>query len=199
MGLFSNIIRNAVSDGISEGIRRAAGNAVEKAVTPAAERWADRTADSLDKAAGNAEAENTGNAFANLERAANNYAQQLEKASNEIGYSVSEGGTSIGAPVLEGSFDGIPGVFPAWTCGGTDPEVESGDTTDKNGNPYVFFRCDCEPEDLKRYIAVLENDGFTRDPEYSDKWFKRVSGTKYVFDTTEAFSSGGMCVCFYTD
>ncbi|MBR6358937.1 MAG: hypothetical protein IKS11_04720 [Lachnospiraceae bacterium] len=94
---------------------------------------------------------------------------------------------------------GFTDVFPEWNCGGSEYEIQVGESNDKNGNPYVFFNCDCEEEDLGRYISVLESNGFSRDPVYSDKWFKAVGGKKYVVDITDAFASGGMCICLYTD
>lgn len=85
MGFLKNIIKKGVSEGISKGVRDAVGSAVEKAVNPVAEKWANQTAQDLDTAAGavNAEAKQTGGAFANLRRAAENYANALDTAVKE--------------------------------------------------------------------------------------------------------------------
>lgn len=82
MGFLKNVIKKGVSEGISKGVRDAVGNAVEKAVNPVAEKWANQTAQNLDNAAGavEAEAKGTGNAFENLRRAAENYANALDEA-----------------------------------------------------------------------------------------------------------------------
>lgn len=88
MSFLKNMVKNAVGEGISKGIKDAVGSAVEKAVNPAAERWANSAAKQMDEATGQmnsaAQAVNTanaeaGNAFANLQRAAQNYASTLEK------------------------------------------------------------------------------------------------------------------------
>lgn len=97
--------RNAVSDGVNRGIRNAVSGAVEKAMNPVAEKWANKAADNLDQAAGNAEttARETNGAFANLRRAAENYASAVEKASGQTG--TSAGSYASGTRYVD---DGIP-------------------------------------------------------------------------------------------
>lgn len=107
MSFLKNIVKNAVSDGIGKGVRDAVSGAVEKAVNPVAEKWANQTAQDLDKAAGNvsAEAKETNNAFSNLRRAAENYANAMDQAAKEAGFentSNNSGNSEIYAD------DGIP-------------------------------------------------------------------------------------------
>lgn len=95
MGFLKNAIKGGISkgisDGIGKGIRDAVGGAVEKAVNPVAEKWANQTASDLDNAAGTVHegSKQTNSAFANLKRAAENYANELDKAAKDSGYAQS--------------------------------------------------------------------------------------------------------------
>lgn len=86
MGFLKNAIKKGVSDGISsgigKGIRDAVGGAVEKAVNPVADKWARQTASDLDSAAGQVQsgAKQTNGAFADLKRAAENFAGSVNQA-----------------------------------------------------------------------------------------------------------------------
>lgn len=82
MGLLERAIRR----GVSQGVGKAMGDALSKAIEPHAAKLADKTAQRIDEAAAkNAEYENKRRssgfegAFANLERAANDYATELGK------------------------------------------------------------------------------------------------------------------------
>ena len=97
MGFLKNALNKALSDGVGKGIRDAVSSAVEKAVNPVAEKWANQAADDLDKAAGSAEAgvKETNDVFANLRRAAENYANVMEKAAKDAGYTDTGSSSSI--------------------------------------------------------------------------------------------------------
>lgn len=118
MGFLSNIIKSGISDGISKGINEAVGKAVEKAVAPAAERWANKTAEHFDSAAQSVEEAEKAGVFANLQRAAENYASALEHAAEGMegqaaSSSVSSEKTGTAAYFAQVIKEGIPGAEAA--------------------------------------------------------------------------------------
>lgn len=200
MGFLKNIIKKGVSDGISQGIRQAVGGAVEKAVNPVAEKWANQTAQSLDSAAGTtqADAQATNNAFANLQRAAENYANVMEQAAKDAGYTPDTANGEV--PYGESPFDEfyvyVPEVFPEWICGGSDHELRCTGNYDSKGKEIVTLRCSGSPIVLGRYLALLEQNGFVQN---YDAWKKTVNGTTYCLDTTDACVDGAITISFYTE
>lgn len=81
----SNFLKRAIRDGVRKGIGDAVGKAVQKAVEPHATQLTNKAAQYFDQAAGNASQEvkrttsGLEGAFANLERATQNYATQMSK------------------------------------------------------------------------------------------------------------------------
>ena len=78
-----SFLKRAISRGISEGIGKAVSQAVTKVVEPKATEYANKAAQRLDNAANSNEAKvaksGLEGAFANLERAAQNYATEMSK------------------------------------------------------------------------------------------------------------------------
>lgn len=166
MGLFSKIIKDAVG----EGIGNAVGKAVEKAVAPAAEKLANLSAEHLNSAAGAIEKndreikESSGNlngAFANLEKAAENYANAAASAywSNALG------------------------AFPMWTLSPIK------DTSDEDTAEYlrISISIDATEDMLEKYIELLKINGFSGDCQIQRK---TLNGTEYVVDFTFALDVG---------
>lgn len=165
MGLFGNIIKNAVG----EGIGNAVGKAVEKAVAPAAEKLANKAAEQLNTASNTIESTNENkteasssldNAFANLEKAAERYANNV--------------GTIAWNEAL--------GVFPKWEF------TPITDSTDDEGDDYflITITVTANQNMLDQYRDILKSNGFGGSDQIMRK---TVDGVEYCVDFTFAESS----------
>lgn len=201
MSFLKNIIRNGIRDGVSKGIRDAVGGAVEKAVAPAAEKWANKTAENLNTAAGAVEAntKEVNGAFANLQKAAENYAAAMEKAAKEAGIPTENAVTGAEVPDGMCPFDEfrvyVPEVFPEWRCGGSEHSLFERGVKDGNGREIVSLRCTGTQDNLDRYLNLLRMNGFSQN---GDTWEKNADGLTYCLDTTDACEDGSILISYFT-
>lgn len=189
MGFFKNIIGNAVGDGISKGIKSAVSGAVEKAVNPVAEKWANKTAEDLDKAAEATESniKETNNAYANLQRAAENYAATMEKAAKEAEANLDAANNpnyqvTGDYGCFTDEWNVYLGGFPEWTVGGTELAItELTGTTCTDGSPYCVISGDDFAAYVSKYLELLLRNGFIFD-EAAGSYKREFEGTRYTVD-----------------
>jgi len=173
MGLFSNIIKNAVGEGIGNAVSKA----VEGAVAPAAEKLANAAADHLNasadvvKESAEATEENKSTlagAFANLEKAAQNYGNAATSA----------------------VWNQLLSVYPKWElCPIKDINSEEEDTY---VNIDVFV--DATAQMIDEYHKLLDANGFTGDSQIKKK---TVDGHVYNVDFSFAEPGNSDCEIHY--
>lgn len=165
MGLLGNIIKNAVGEGVSNAV----GKAVEKAVAPAAEKFANKAAEQFNTASDAIESANESQkdtnssldgAFANLEKAAERYANSI--------------GTATWNQAL--------GEFPKWEFS------QITDSTDDKGEDYflITITVTATQNMLNQYRDILTANGFAGSDQIMRKM---VNGREYCVDFTFAESS----------
>ncbi|MCQ2481624.1 MAG: hypothetical protein MJ121_05860 [Clostridia bacterium] len=164
MGLFGSIIKKAVN----EGVGNAVGKAVEKAVAPAAEKFANIAAEHFNTASdaleNSTEAKQEAgtsldNAFANLEKAAERYANNV--------------GTAAWNQML--------GEFPKWEFS------QITDSTDDEGEDYFLITITAYATQnmLNQYRDILTANGYSGSDQIMRK---TINGKEYCVDFTFAES-----------
>lgn len=165
MGLFGNIIKNAVGEGVSNAV----GKAVEKAVAPAAEKFANKAAEHFNTASNSIEgaseaqqesSSSLDSAFANLERAAERYANNV--------------GTAAWNQAL--------GEFPKWEFS------QITDSSDDEGDDYflITITVSATQNMLNQYRDILTANGFSGSDQIMRKM---INAKEYCVDFTFAESS----------
>lgn len=164
-----------LKDAIGEGISKAVGNAVEKAAAPVAEKWANKTAAQLDEAAGKVEdaQKETGssleNAFANLERAAENYGKTMMDAS------------------VNALWENYLAGMPKYSFQASSIEMDESGTTQEGGQIYWVTVRNTTDEAFESYVALLKESGYVGVYPGSDEtMYKQCDGYVLGFNQTDA-------------
>lgn len=170
MGFLGRIIKEAIGEGISKAV----GDAVEKAASPVAEKWANKTAAQLDEAAGKVEESQkaTGSslesAFANLEKAAQNYSEAVTDASVNV------------------IWDNYLAGMPKYTVQASEIKIDENGTTEEGAVIYWISIAGTTDAAYEEYLKLLKESGFVNFfPNSDETMYKQCDGYVLGFNQTD--------------